>query len=40
MARTEKHAYVVLRVDDNSVAEGALTSAGFKLVCNADILKL
>ena len=40
MARTEKHAYVVLRVDDNSVAEEALTSAGFKLVCNADILKL
>ena len=40
MARTEKHAYVVLRVDDNSAAEEALTSAGFKLVCNEDILKL
>lgn len=40
MARTEKHAYVVLRVDDNSAAEEALMSAGFKLVCNEDILKL
>ena len=40
MARTEKHADVVLRVDDNSVAEKALISAGFKLVCDADILKL
>ena len=40
MARTEKHAYVVLRVDDNCVAVEALTSAGFKLVCDADILKL
>ena len=40
MARTEKHAYVVLRVEDNVVAEKALTSAGFKMITDADINKL
>lgn len=40
MARTEKHAYVVLRVEDNSVAEAALANAGFKLITEADIAKL
>lgn len=40
MARTEKHAYVVLRVEDNAVAEAALTAAGFKLISEADINKL
>lgn len=40
MARTEKHAYVVIRVEDNSAAETALTNAGFKLVTQADIDKL
>ena len=40
MARTEKHAYVVLRVEDNAVAENALTSAGFKMITEADINKL
>ena len=40
MARTEKHAYVVLRVEDNSVAEAALTGAGFKMISDADINKL
>ena len=40
MTRTEKHAYVVLRVEDNKVAEKALTDAGFKLVDEKDILKL
>lgn len=40
MARTEKHAYVVIRVEDNSSAENALTSAGFKLVTQADVDKL
>ena len=40
MARTEKHAYVVLRVEDNSVAEKALTEAGFKMISEADINKL
>lgn len=40
MARTEKHAYVVLRVEDNEAAESALVNAGFKLVTEADINKL
>ena len=40
MARTEKHAYVVLRVEDNAVAEAALTGAGFKMISEADINKL
>ena len=40
MARTEKHAYVVLRVEDNAVAEAALTDAGFKMISEADIKKL
>ena len=40
MARTEKHAYVVLRVEDNGVAEAALTAAGFKMISEGDINKL
>ena len=40
MARTEKHAYVVLRVEDNAVAEAALTAAGFKMISAADVNKL
>ena len=40
MARTEKHAYVVIRVEDNDAAEAALTSAGYKLITEADINKL
>ena len=40
MARTEKHAYVVLRVEDNTVAEKALENAGFHLITEADINKL
>ena len=40
MTRTEKHAYVVLRVENNSDAEAALTNAGFKLITEADINKL
>ncbi|MBQ2714579.1 MAG: acetolactate synthase [Clostridia bacterium] len=40
MARTEKHAYVVLRVEDNAHAEKALTDAGFKIVTLFDIEKL
>ena len=40
MARTVKHAYVVLRVEDNAAAEEALTSAGFKLITESDICKL
>ena len=40
MARTEKHAYVVLRVEDNAEAESVLISAGFKMISEADINKL
>jgi len=40
MARTEKHAYVVLRVEDNAAAEAALEAAGFHLITEADIRKL
>ena len=40
MARTEKHAYVVLRVENNEAAEKALTDVGFKLITEADINKL
>jgi len=40
MARTEKHAYVVLRVEDNVEAENILVNAGFHLITNADIEKL
>ena len=40
MARTEKHAYVVLRVEDNTLAEKVLTDAGFKMISEADINKL
>lgn len=40
MARTEKHAYVVLRVEENEEAENILTKSGFKLITQADIDKL
>ena len=40
MARTEKHAYVVLRVADNAAAEAALEQAGFHLITDADVSKL
>lgn len=40
MARTEKHAYVVLRVADNAQAESALEDAGFHMITDADINKL
>ena len=40
MARTERHAYVVLRVENNDVAESVLTDAGFKMITEADINKL
>ena len=40
MARTEKHAYVVLRVENNKAAETALANAEFKLITEADINKL
>ena len=40
MARTEKHAYVVLRVADNNAAETALELAGFHMITDADVCKL
>ena len=40
MARTEKHAYVVLRVEENEEAENILSKAGFKLITQADVDKL
>jgi hypothetical protein len=40
MARTEKHAYVVLRVEDNALAEKVLVDAGFKLITESDVNKL
>ncbi len=40
MARTEKHAYVVLRVEDIFEAESALEREGFHLITDADVCKL
>ena len=40
LARTERHAYLVLRVEDNAAAESVLSDAGFKLITDADISKL
>ena len=40
MARTEKHAYVVLRVADNDAAEKALEASGFHMITDADVDKL
>lgn len=40
MARTEKHAYVVIRVEDTAAAEKALENAGFHIITEADINKL
>ena len=40
MTRTERHAYVVLRVEDNAVAEQVLTDAGFHMITLADVGKL
>ena len=40
MARTERHAYVALRVADNAEAEARLTEAGFHLISEEDIQRL
>ena len=40
MARTERHAYVVLRVENKADAEAALEKAGFHLITDADVNKL
>ena len=40
MARTERHAYVVLRPTDNDAAEAALEAGGFHLITDGDVSKL
>ena len=40
MARTERHAYVVLRVQDNARAESVLEQAGYHIITEADVNKL
>ena len=40
MARTQKHAFVVLRPTDNAAAEKALEENGFHLITDADLEKL
>ena len=40
MTRTEKHAYVVLRVADNDKAEEALQQSGFHIITDTDVEKL
>ncbi len=39
-ARTERHAYMVIRVADNEKAEKVLTEAGFHMITDSDVLKL
>jgi len=40
MARTEKHAYVVLRVENNAETEAVLENAGLHIITHADVNKL
>lgn len=40
MTRTEKHAYMVMRVADNGKAEAALEAAGFHIITDNDVDKL
>ena len=40
MARTERHAYVVLRVENNAETEKALEDAGLHIITYADVNKL
>lgn len=40
MTRTEKHAYVVIRVEDNEEAEKVLKEAGFQLIVEDDVTAL
>lgn len=40
MTRTEKHAYMVMRVADNQKAETALESSGFHIITDQDVNKL
>lgn len=40
MTRTERHAYVVLRVEDNAETEAVLENAGLHIITDADVNKL
>ena len=40
MTRTEKHAYLVMRVADNQRAENALEANGFHIITDKDVDKL
>ena len=40
MSRTERHAYVVLRVENNAEAEAVLEKAGYHIITDADVNKL
>jgi hypothetical protein len=40
MARTQKHAYVVLRVENNAQTEAVLESAGLHIITDADVNNL
>ena len=40
MARTERHAYVVLRVENNAETEAVLEKAGLHIITYADVNKL
>lgn len=40
MARTERHAYVVLRVENNEATEAVLENAGLHIITDADVNKL
>ena len=40
MARTERHAYVVLRVENNAETEAVLENAGLHIITDADVNKL
>jgi len=40
MTRTERHAYVVLRVENNAETEAVLENAGLHIITDADVNKL
>lgn len=40
MSRTERHAYVVLRVENNAETEAVLENAGLHIITDADVNKL
>ena len=40
LTRTERHAYVVIRVENNDAAEKVLESEGYHIITDADVAKL